>query len=255
MGERVVIRTTGDESLGRLSSKAANHMTANPDTAALVLWYAAFLFSIVLHEAAHAWAALQLGDPTAYRGGQVTLNPLPHLKREPVGMIAVPVLTFLSLGWMCGWASASYNALWAQRFPKRAAKMALAGPVSNLLVVCVVAVVIRAGVALEIFHTPAAVTCVFTQIVAAAPGSIASDAALFLSILFSLNVLLFVFNLFPMPPLDGGAILPLFLDPVNARRYMTFMGQPMVSIAGLVAACWAFPYLFGPVFSLALRLI
>jgi len=59
----------------------------------------AFLFSTTVHEAAHALAALRGGDPTAYRGGQVSFSPLPHIRREPVGMLVVPLLTAFTYGW------------------------------------------------------------------------------------------------------------------------------------------------------------
>ena len=95
------------------------------------LWYVAFLFSLTVHEASHALAALKLGDPTAYRGGQVTLNPLPHMRREPFGTIVVPALSYIFAGWMMGWASAPYDPVWADRHPRRAGWMALAGPASR----------------------------------------------------------------------------------------------------------------------------
>lgn len=72
-------------------------------------WFVVFLFSTTLHEAGHAFAAYRLGDSTAYEGGQVTLNPWPHIRREPVGMILVPLITFATRGWMIGWASAPYD--------------------------------------------------------------------------------------------------------------------------------------------------
>ena len=75
----------------------------------LPFWYLAFIISITFHEAAHAFVGLKLGDTTAEDGGQVTLNPFPHIKREIVGTIVVPLFTFFSSGWMIGWASAPYN--------------------------------------------------------------------------------------------------------------------------------------------------
>src|SRR3974390_119056 len=85
-----------------------------------LIWYIVFLFSTVFHEAAHSWVALKMGDPTAYEGGQVTLNPAPHIKRSPFGLIFVPLFTFFSSGWMMGWASAPYNPHWALQYPRRA---------------------------------------------------------------------------------------------------------------------------------------
>ena len=71
-----------------------------PELADGLIYYAVFLFSTTLHEAAHAWAALRGGDPTAYHGGQVTLDPLPHIRREPVGMVVLPILSVIVSGWL-----------------------------------------------------------------------------------------------------------------------------------------------------------
>lgn len=98
-----------------------------------LLWYIVFIFSTTLHEASHALAALKLGDRTAHEGGQVTLNPIPHIRREPIGTVAVPIISFILGGWMIGWASVPYNYAWSLKYPKKAAKMALAGPLANLL--------------------------------------------------------------------------------------------------------------------------
>ena len=72
-------------------------------------------------------AAYRGGDPTAYHGGQVSLSPVPHIRREPIGMLVVPLLTALSQGWAIGWASTPYDPRWAARYPKREALMAAAG--------------------------------------------------------------------------------------------------------------------------------
>jgi hypothetical protein len=94
-----------------------------------LIWFVAFLASTTVHEAMHAWAAWKGGDPTAYHGGQVSLSPLPHIRREPIGMVVVPLLTAPTQGWAMGWASAPYDPFWAARHPRRAALMAFAGPV------------------------------------------------------------------------------------------------------------------------------
>ena len=88
-----------------------------------VIWYAVFLFTLTFHEGAHALFAYGGGDDTAYRGGQVTLNPIPHIRREPFGTILIPIMTFFMSGWMMGWASAPYDRYWGQRHPKRLAAM------------------------------------------------------------------------------------------------------------------------------------
>jgi hypothetical protein len=70
-----------------------------------ITYFVVFLFSTTLHEAAHAWAALRGGDLTAYNGGQVTLDPRPHIKREPFGMVVLPLVSALATGWPMGYAS------------------------------------------------------------------------------------------------------------------------------------------------------
>ena len=77
-----------------------------PDLASAFIYYVVFLFSTTLHEAAHAWAAKLGGDLTAYHGGQVTLDPRPHIRREPFGMVVLPLLSVVTSGWPLGFASA-----------------------------------------------------------------------------------------------------------------------------------------------------
>src|SRR4026208_1476601 len=95
-------------------------------------WYLVFLFSTTFHEAAHAWVAKLGGDLTAYHGGQVSLDPRPHIQREPFGMLILPLISTLISGGPFGVASAPYDPRWAMRYPRRAAWMALAGPTANL---------------------------------------------------------------------------------------------------------------------------
>jgi Zn-dependent protease len=156
-------------------------------------WFVVFLFSTTLHEAAHAFIALRLGDPTAYHGGQVTLNPVPHVRREPFGMVVVPVLSFFMGGWMFGWASAPYDPRWALRHPRRAAWMALGGPAANLLLVIVAGLLIRTGMRIGYFYAPQVVR--FSEVTAPTELPGAAGLATLLSVLFTLNLVLFVFNL------------------------------------------------------------
>ena len=81
-----------------------------PDLIAIgFVWYVVFLFSTTCHEASHALAAKLGGDETAALGGQLTLNPLPHIRREPFGMVLVPILALVFTGRIIGWASAPFN--------------------------------------------------------------------------------------------------------------------------------------------------
>ncbi len=181
----------------------------NPDLFALgFLEYVVFLFSTTCHEASHALVAKWGGDTTALEAGQVSLNPLPHIKREPFGMVIMPLLG-IATGTLIGWASTPYNLKWAQTHPKRAAWMSLAGPVSNFTMAIISGIIMRIGLQMGSF-VPAEFS--FTQIVAVPPGAggVAGGIATVLSVMFSLNILLGAFNLIPFPPLDGYGILGLF---------------------------------------------
>lgn len=226
-----------------------------PDLIVLgLVWFLVFLFSTTLHEAGHALAAYRLGDPTAYHGGQVSLSPFPHIQREPFGMVLVPLITFaLSRGgWMMGWASAPYDPTWAHHYPRRAGIMALAGPLANLLLVLVSGLVIRLGLAAGTFFPPDRISLTS---VTAAEGGVAAAVAAPLSILFSLNLILFVFNLLPLPPLDGSAVIAMFMSDDLARRYQELLRQPMLSLLGILIAWRIFNPIFRPVHLLALRLL
>jgi Zn-dependent protease len=221
-------------------------------------WFVVFLFSTTLHEAGHAWAAHKLGDSTAYEGGQVSLNPLPHIQREPVGMILVPLITFASMHWMMGWASAPYDPVWAHRYPKRAALMAMAGPAGNLILTLISGLILRLGMNAGIYKPYPMWIYGFKYerlMEAATPGSLADAAVAPLSILFFLNLILFFFNLVPLPPLDGSAVLPAFMSNETAARYNALLHQPMVSLLGLLLAWKVFPYVFRPILSVALNLL
>ena len=219
-----------------------------------LIYYVVFLFSTTLHEAAHAWAAMRGGDPTAYHGGQVSLDPRPHMRREPFGMIALPLISVALSGWPFGFASAPYDPHWAMRYPKRAAWMALAGPGGNLLLVVAATVAIRIGSSAGVFAAPGAVT--FDQVVTASTGGAWSGVAFLVSVFFSLNLLLAIFNLIPVPPLDGSGAVPLFLDDATTSRYQHFVwGQPAFAWIGILIAWQIFPSLFQPLWLFAVNLV
>ncbi len=219
-----------------------------------ILWYVVFIFSTTCHEAAHALTALKLGDRTAYEGGQVTFDPVPHIRREPVGTVLVPIISFLMSGWMIGWASAPYDPYWAMRYPKRSSLMALAGPLSNFLLVLVSFLLIRLGLAFGVFYAPDSI--VFSHVTAAANSGIFSSIAKFLSILFSLNLILFTFNLLPLPPLDGSGLAPLFLEKRSAQNYLEFIRHnAALGFIGLYLAWKFFDVVFDPVHLFAINLL
>lgn len=163
--------------------------TANVDWEPIALALITFIVSTTVHEAAHALFAKLGGDLTAYRGGQVTLNPLPHIRREPFGMVLIPLITLYSSGGQScfGYASTPIDPFWAIRHPRRAALMSAAGPLANLLLAA-----IAFALLIGIGHAESGTAEALVRI-----------AKMFLF----LNVLLCVFNLVPLPPLDGAGVL------------------------------------------------
>jgi Zn-dependent protease len=147
------------------------------------------LFAITLHEAAHGWVAKQFGDTTAQVLGRLTLNPIKHI--DPVGTILVPGLLLLLGGFMFGWAKPVPVNTRNLRNPKRdMAVVAVAGPMANLLMALLWAVIMKLGLALGEAASWVSVPMVYM-------GAIG----------IWLNLILMVLNLLPIPPLDGGRVL------------------------------------------------
>src|SRR5271168_5212106 len=183
-----------------------------------VIWYIVFLFSTTCHEGAHALAAKLGGDTTAFSSGQVTLNPIPHIRREPFGLVVVPIISYFVAHWMIGSASAPYDTLWQQRYPRRSAWMALAGPAANFTLMILADIAIRVGMSLGYFTMPESAN--FTRVTQANVPGLAGFAATFLSILFLLNLLLGTFNLLPVPPLDGNTGVTLLMSESAGLRFL-----------------------------------
>ncbi len=168
------------------------------------------LFSLTVHESAHALAALRMGDDTALRLGRVSLNPLVHI--DPIGTILVPlVMALLPGGIMFGWAKPVPVNTFRLRDPVRDhAVIAAAGPGSNLVLAAVFAVLL--GLLAGVAHL---------QIRGGATDLGAGFE--FLRMLFQygvlLNILLALFNLIPLPPLDGGWIARIFLKGQAAEMF------------------------------------
>src|SRR5579863_8199065 len=198
------------------------------------VWYVAFLFSTTCHEAAHALVAKLGGDDTAAMGGQVSLNPVPHIQPEPWGMVVIPILSFIFTRGMIGWASAPFDAQWERQHPRRAALMALAGPAANYTLMLLAAIGLRAGHSMGWLGRNAETGQLGLATVA-------------LYVFFSLNLLLGTFNLLPVPPLDGSAGIMLFMSEARAQRYLDWLRGNSFAMVGLLFGLLFFYYFYGPV--------
>lgn len=208
-------------------------------------WLTVFIVSITCHEAAHAWSAHRLGDPTAYHGGQVTLNPGPHLQREPVGMLIVPIISYVVFRFPLGWGSAPYDPYWGMRYRERALLMALAGPAANLILVVLAGVILRSSIEFGwAEHVQEGISALLNHEL---PQQGPARLMLLAWILFHMNLILMVFNLIPVPPLDGSAIWPLLLNSRQLEWYESIRVQPSFLMIGILVASSIFGKLYGPV--------
>jgi Zn-dependent protease len=189
----------------------------------LVISLLVLIVSLSVHEAAHAWSASRLGDDTAKRLGRVTLNPVVHT--DPIGTLLLPLIAMASGAPLIGWAKPTPVNTRNLRNPRRDhILVTAAGPVSNLLIAVSAAVAIQAG--------------------AMGHGNL-SDYLVYDTL--TLNVLLAVFNMLPIPPLDGGQILMALLPPQVAMKlgfmyqygFLILMG---LLVAGVLGSLIARPY-------------
>ncbi len=211
-----------------------------------IVTYIVFVYSTVCHEAAHAWSAMKLGDRTAYEGGQVSLDPTPHIMREPFGMVIIPLLMLFTTGGLFGWASAPVNREWTRRNPRHAALVALAGPAANFLLCIAAAVLMFLGVKAGGLTVPHRYSTM--SILIGTGGTAWEVAALLLSVIFSMNLLLGIFNLLPAPPLDGSNIPLLFLKGRTASRYQDLLEQPAMRLIAFLLAYLGFGFIYKPIF-------
>ncbi|MBK8975976.1 MAG: site-2 protease family protein [Planctomycetes bacterium] len=211
----------------------------SPEVVDGILLFTVLVVSLTVHEAAHALVAMLGGDRTAYLGGQVTLNPIPHMRREPFGMLILPLIViFGSGGSMCmGFAHAPIDPHWAARHPRRAALMSAAGPLSNFLL---------AGIAVLALMWMRDADLVRMSVVDHLSFVRASDgndyvhaAGRILSVFAFLNGILGVFNLFPWPPLDGAGVVEGLLPRQTGRFFESVRHQPTMMIVGILVVWYA----------------
>mgnify|MGYP001582168394 CR=1 FL=1 len=179
-----------------------------------IFYLAILLFSVIIHEISHGYMAKHLGDPTAEAAGRLTLNPIAHI--DPFGSIILPLLFYFSGLPGLAWAKPvpyNPNNLYKD-FKYGPLKVALVGPLSNIFLLVVFGLLARVAVAYG-----------------------AAPFALFFGLVALVNALLAIFNLVPIPPLDGSKILPLIIPGFDVER-IGFMGIFLV---------FAFVYFFSSI--------
>ncbi len=224
----------------------------DPQLVTAVMLYMVLLLSVVVHEAAHALFALWGGDRTAYTGGQVTLNPIPHIQREPFGTVILPILLLVISGssWIMGYASTPIDRAWAYQNPRRAALMSAAGPLSNLLLAAIAFTILKVlilnGYAAEDYNATSMFT-IIAPVDSADSGAMAALCKITCCFL-GLNLILAIFNLIPLPPLDGSGILAGLFPRTVGRFIDALESQPYLMMMGLIAVLYSFQGIFRPIY-------
>lgn len=176
-----------------------------PDPGVIIIWFVVFLLSLTVHECAHAWTADRSGDATGRYLGRVTLNPLPHI--DLFGTIIFPLVALTTGGWMFGWAKPvpfTPSNLRDRRMGEIA--IALAGPVSNFMLAVVFILLYKV-----IFQE--------SLVGAGLLGDLIMPVHTLVMIGIRMNIVLGVFNLIPVPPLDGHHVLRNLLPDSLAEMY------------------------------------
>ncbi len=193
-------------------------MSSIPDIAyTIAVWAAPILFAITLHEAAHGWVADRLGDPTAKSLGRITVNPIKHI--DPMGTVVVPLFLAMVSPFVMGWAKPVPVQPHYFKSPRLdMALVAIAGPVSNFIMACIWALLIKvAYLSLNDSQT-------LTFLLEMGKNGII------------INIVLMVLNLLPIPPLDGGRVVAGILPPQLAMPYMQLERFGMVIILLLLVS-------------------
>jgi Zn-dependent protease len=178
-----------------------------------------FVFSLVFHEYAHALTAVRLGHGVVDYKERLTLNPMAHL--DPMGSIVFPMIGLLMGGFIFGWAKpVQWQPRSTKHFWRDSMLVSIAGPLSNVLLMIAFALLVRAMVGSGALH---------------ALGPLSDPVFGMLRFGVFINALLAVFNMIPLPPLDGSKVLAYFLRPEAAWRLLSINpGMSMMIVLGLV---------------------
>jgi Zn-dependent protease len=220
----------------------------NQEVVLIIFQVVVLILAFSVHECAHAWTASRLGDPTARMLGRVTLNPLKHL--DPLGSVIMPLLALFYHWPLIGWAKPTpVTGRNFKNYRRDDILVTLAGPASNLLSATIALILL-----LVIKHlVPGGILAIATAVALAShiPGVATENLptlfplALFLYFVILINLLLFVFNLIPIPPLDGSHVVRHFL-PYKALQLYDRIGMFGLFLLFLVGGSFIFGIFFRP---------
>ena len=214
------------------------------DVGNLILYLGALIFSLSFHESAHAWTSDRFGDSTARLLGRVSLNPRTHV--DPIGTLVFPIIGFITGFPLLGFAVPTPvdPSRWRDKVKAEIAVSA-AGPISNFILAAVVFAIIKTLLAIGVMQ-PGSGTFFTLIMTSEGQSSLMEPVAKLLSIMLVLNLSLGIFNLVPIPPLDGSHVLEVLLPYEMAQAYSQIKPFGMFLLMGLVYV-GALSFIFWPI--------
>jgi Zn-dependent protease len=224
---------------------------ANIDFGNLIIWFIVLLFSLSFHEAAHAWTSEKFGDSTGRYQGRITLNPIAHI--DPFGTILFPIISALSGIPLLGWAKPVQTnpLLWRDK-TKANICVSAAGPISNFILAAVAFIVIKSLLTLDVVRLRGGYYTLVQPL--AEQGAFMAPLSVFLSVMLLLNIGLGVFNLIPVPPLDGSHVLEELLPASMSEAYAQIQPYGFLLLYGLMFL-GVFGAIFVPVYNFVIMML
>lgn len=224
------------------------------DIGFVIIWFVVFLFSLSFHESAHAWMSERFGDDTGRHQGRITLNPIPHI--DPIGTILFPLISMFTSVPLLGWAKPVQTnpLLWRDK-TKANISVSAAGPISNFILMTIAFIILKALILSGMLRFNPALRNIY-DVIAPAPGQPAfmQPLAMFLSVMLMLNLALGVFNLIPIPPLDGSHVLEELLPHPMQQAYYQLRPYGFLLLMALLYL-GALSLIFQPISIFILRLL
>jgi len=224
------------------------------DIGFIVIWFVVFLFSLSFHEASHAWTSEKFGDDTGRLQGRITLNPIAHI--DPIGTIVLPLFMMFTSVPLLGWAKPVQTnpLLWRDK-TRANISVSAAGPISNLILVVLAFTIMKVLIVAGTLTLNREFRTIYEVIGPSADQpAYMQPLALFLSVMLMLNLALGIFNLIPIPPLDGSHVLEELLPPPMAQAYEQIRPYGFILLIGLLYM-GVLNFIFEPISTFILRLL
>ena len=225
------------------------------DIGFVIIWFVVFLFSLSFHEASHAWTSERFGDDTGRLQGRITLNPIAHI--DPIGTIVFPLIMMFTSVPLLGWAKPVQTnpLLWRDK-TKANISVSAAGPISNFILMAVTFIAMKVLMLAGVLTFNREYKMYPYDVIGAAADQPAfvQPLALFLGIMLMLNLALGIFNLIPIPPLDGSHVFEELLPYQMAQAYEQIRPYGFLLLIALIYF-GVLGFIFQPIALFILRLL